>query len=112
MRKVFAIFLLSLFLPAFAIDEEDIDRALSELEEILEHQPEFERKRKNSIAHLRAMADVKPTPERLLAVGEAYIGFNNDSSISYLSYGLSHSRGSDRSFPLAARRTTASRRPL
>lgn len=96
MRKVLAILSLCIFLPALAVDEEDLNRVLKELEEVLEQQPDYEKERKSHIANLRALAEIKPTPDRLLAIGEAYIGFDNDSAITYLSYGLSRSRGSDR----------------
>lgn len=79
-----------------AIDEDDLDEALSQLDEALEQQPANVKKRQSNIANLRAMAELKPTPERILAVGEAYIGFDNDSAIVYLTHGLIRSRGTDR----------------
>ena len=91
MKYILSLLLFLSVLPAFAVEREALGVAMSDLDRALARRVFFIERRQAGIDSLQELRKAAPdSMELLLQIGKKYTGFDNDSAIVYLSYGVKH----------------------
>lgn len=95
------------FLPSGAVEitKAEADKALIRLDDSLKHSERYISQREARINSLKArISKTDPAAAQYGAIGQAYISFNNDSALMYLSKAIKASKDSTEMLPYKLRR--------